>query len=142
MYKVMTSMLYFILHFSSFLFILFKNIVSHHIVNYFSNWQIEIHDIKKELKKIFYTRGKEKRKKRKLGQAMFKCTQTFSSIKHIHFFPSIFSSFWRENFLIDLERKHQNPTIYFPFFLPNQTHSKLIFLPIFSSKFFTILYQL
>ena len=40
------------------------------------------------------------------------------------FSPFSFFLFWRENFLVGLEKKHLNPTIYFSFFLPNQTHSK------------------
>ena len=58
----------------------------------------------------------------------------FVNKKKIH--PhSIFSSFWEENILVDSRRKHLDPTIYFSFFLPNQTHSKKVFLPIFFPKF-------
>ena len=46
-----------------------------------------------------------------------------------------FSLHFGENFLVGLRRKHLDPTIYFPSFPPNQTHSKKVFLPIFSSKF-------
>ena len=52
---------------------------------------------------------------------------------HLH---SVFSPFQGKNILVSPERKHLNPTIYFLFFLLNQTHSKKVFLPIFSSKFF------
>ena len=52
-----------------------------------------------------------------------------------HFLLSVFSPFWRENFLLNPGRKHVDPTIYFPFFPPNQTHSKKVFILIFSLKF-------
>ena len=45
---------------------------------------------------------------------MCKCTRTFLSIMQPHFFPSVFSPFWRENLLVSLRRKHLNLTIYFP----------------------------
>ena len=48
---------------------------------------------------------------------------------------SVFSSFWGENILVGPGRKCLGPTIYFPSFLPNQTHSKKVILPIFSPKF-------
>ena len=48
---------------------------------------------------------------------------------------SVFSLFWRENILVGQGRKYLGPTIYFPSSSPNQTHSKKIFLPIFSPKF-------
>ena len=51
------------------------------------------------------------------------------------FFLSIFSLFWREIFLMGQKEKHLNSTIYFPSSPLNQTHSKKVFLPIFSSKF-------
>ena len=65
---------------------------------------------------------------------MCKCTRTFLSIKLSHFLPSVFSPFWGKNFLVGLKRKHLDSTIYFPSSPPNQTHSKKIFLPIFSPK--------
>ena len=58
----------------------------------------------------------------------------FVNQEKIHLY-SIFSLFWRENILVGPRRKHLDPTIYFPSFLPNQTHSKKVFLPIFSPKF-------
>ena len=51
------------------------------------------------------------------------------------FFFSVFFPFWRKKLLVGQERKHLGPIIYFPSSPPNQTHSKKIFLPIFSSKF-------
>ena len=75
-------------------------------------------------------KGKEKKKKKATcpptaqGQKKKNWTWAFLSIKQSHFFPSIFSSFWKENVLIDSERKHSNPIIYFPYSLQNQTHSK------------------
>ena len=58
-----------------------------------------------------------------------KWTWVFLFIKQLHFLPSIFSPFWKENFLVSLKRKHSNPTIYFLSFTPIQTHSKKIFFP-------------
>ena len=66
---------------------------------------------------------------------MRKCTKIFLSIKQPHFFPSVFSPFLGENFLVGLERKHLSSTIYFPSSPPNQTHFKNVFLLIFSSNF-------
>ena len=66
---------------------------------------------------------------------MCKCIRAFLSIKQLHFLPSVFSPFWGENFLVGPGRKHLSPNIYFPSFSPNQTHSKRVFLPIFSPKF-------
>ena len=48
---------------------------------------------------------------------------------------SVFSSFWKENILVGLGRKYLGPTIYFLSSPPNQTHSKKVFLSIFSPKF-------
>ena len=82
------------------------------------------------------------RKKKELDELpLCKCTWTFLSIKQPHFFPSIFSSFWGENFLVSPGRKHSN-SIYFPFSSHNQAHSKKNFLPIFSLKFFIHLLHL
>ena len=47
----------------------------------------------------------------------------------------IFFLFWKENILVGPGSKHMDPIIYFLSFPPNQTHSKKVFLPIFSSKF-------
>ena len=66
---------------------------------------------------------------------MCKCTWTFLSIKQPHFLSSVFSLFWRENFLVSPRRKHPSPIISFPFSPPNQTHSKKVFIHIFSPKF-------
>ena len=59
-----------------------------------------------------------------------------SAIVHGHFYPKMmynfslqFSLYFGENFLIGQERKYMDPTIYFSFSLPNQTHSKKIFFP-------------
>ena len=58
---------------------------------------------------------KRKRKKRKELDELpiCKCIWTFLSIKKPLFLPSVFSTFWSENFLVGLERKHLSPTIYF-----------------------------
>ena len=84
------------------------------------------------------TKEKEKKKKKKKkGRqlSMCKCTWTFLSIKQPHFLSSVFSLFWRENFLVSPRRKHPSPIISFPFSPPNQTHSKKVFIHIFSPKF-------
>ena len=63
--------------------------------------------------------GRKKKKSEKSNvrtKPMCKCIRTFLSIKHPHFFPSIFSPFWREKFLVGPERKHLDLTIYFPLF--------------------------
>ena len=78
----------------------------------------------------------EEETKKELDELLLcKCTWAFLSIKQPHFFPSIFSSFWGENFLVSPGRKQSN-SIYFPFSSPNQAHFKKVFLPIFSLKFF------
>ena len=76
-----------------------------------------------------------KKKKKKNELSMCKCTLAILSIKQPDFLPLVFSPFWRENFLVGSGRKRLNPIIYFPFSLSNQTHSKKVFLPIFSPKF-------
>ena len=48
---------------------------------------------------------------------------------------SVFSPFWKENILVGLGRKYLGPIIYFLSSPPNQTHSKKVFLSIFSPKF-------
>ena len=63
-----------------------------------------------------------------------KKTQAFLSIKK-KFIPTQFSLHFGENILVGLGRKHLGTTIYFPSSLPNQTHTKKVFLPIFSPKF-------
>ena len=62
------------------------------------------------------------------------CTWAFLSFSH-HISLSKFSLHFKENFLVDLGRKHLGPTIYFLLSPPNQTHSKKVFLSIFSLKF-------
>ena len=92
-------------------------------------------------------RKRKKKKRKKKGQPYWQCCclggkkkpleenmGIFVNQEKIHPY-SIFSLFWRENILVGPRRKHLGPTIYFPSFLPNQTHSKKVFLPIFSSKF-------
>ena len=71
-----------------------------------------------------------------MDKAHVQVHKTFLSIKQPYFLPLVFSLFWGKNFLMGSRRKHLNPTIYFLFSPLNQTHSKNIFLPIFSSKFF------
>ena len=55
---------------------------------------------------------------------------------HFMSFPLSVSLHFGENFLVGLERKYLGPIIYFPSSPPNQTHSKKVFLPIFSLMFF------
>ena len=74
----------------------------------------------------------QKKKKEPDELSICKCTWAFLSTKQPHFLPSIFSPFWKEIFLVGLGRKHSDPPIYFP---SHQTHSKNVFLPIFSPKF-------
>ena len=84
-------------------------------------------------------RGKKVKKSNIWTKPMCKCTRVywvFLSIKQSHFLLSVFFSFWRENFLVSLRRKHLGPIIYFPSSLVNQIHSKKVFLFIFSPKFF------
>ena len=45
-------------------------------------------------------------KKSNGDKAMCNCTLAFLSKNDVQFFPSIFSPFWGENFLVELERKH------------------------------------
>ena len=71
-----------------------------------------------------------------MDKAHVQVHKAFLSIKQPHFLPLVFSLFLGKNFLIGSGRKHLDPTIYFPFSPLNQTHSKNVFLPIFSSKFF------
>ena len=77
--------------------------------------------------------GKKKSKKKKQD-----CERYLAHQQRRVFCPNIyslvFSPFWRE-LLVGLGRKHLGPTIYFPSSLPNQTHSKKVFLPIFFLKF-------
>ena len=66
---------------------------------------------------------------------MCNCTWAFFSKNDAQFFPSFFSLFWRENFLVGLGRKYLSPNIYFPSSPPNQTYSKKVFFLIFTSQF-------
>ena len=47
----------------------------------------------------------------------------------------VFLETWWENFMVSLDKKHLDPIIYFIFSPHNQTNSKKVSLPIFSSKF-------
>ena len=66
---------------------------------------------------------------------MCTCIWAFLSIKK-KFIPIQFSLHFREKAFWWSQRKHMGPTIYFPSFPPNQTHSKKVFFPIFPSKIF------
>ena len=63
----------------------------------------------------------------------------YDNLKNVHIGQrttySVFSPFWGENILVGPRREYLDSTIYFPFSLPNQSHSKKVFLPIFSPKF-------
>ena len=76
----------------------------------------------------YYPREREKKKQLEENIGIFVNQEKI----HPH---SVFSPFWRENILVGLGRKHLGTTIYFPSSLPNQTHTKKVFLPIFSPKF-------
>ena len=79
--------------------------------------------------------AREKKKKRKLEKVHVHMQMViFVNQKKVHPY-SVFSPFWGENILVSPGRKYQGPTIYFPFFLLNQTHSKKVIIPIFSPKF-------
>ena len=95
----------------------------------------------------FRRKGKKKSEKSNVWtKPMCKCTRTFLSIMQPHFHLSVFSPFWRENFLVGLRRKHLDTTIYFPsspvFIQPitfqNSFHShflpKVFYPPYFTSK--------
>ena len=70
---------------------------------------------KKEKKKRQCPRGKKKKKKMikdkkmnksNVDKAMCNCTLAFLSKNDVQIFPSIFSPFWGENFLVGSERKY------------------------------------
>ena len=89
---------------------------------------------KKKGQRTAQKRGKKK--KRQLEEAHVHMHMgIFVNQEKIHPY-SVFSPFWGENFLVGTERKHLNPTIYFPSSPPNETHFKKVFFPIFSPKFF------
>ena len=75
------------------------------------------------------------KKKNNVDKPVCNCTWAFLSKNNVQFFPSVFSPFWRENFLVKLGRKHLGFTIYFSSFPSNQTHSKK-FLFLFSLQSF------
>ena len=92
---------------------------------------------KKERKKGGNVQEKKKVKKRNVWtMPICKYTRAFLSIKQPHFLSSVFSPFLGENIFVGPWRKHLGPTIYFSSSPPNQTHSKKVFLSIFSQKFF------
>ena len=83
---------------------------------------------------------KRKEKKRRRGlwawtNPLCTCTRVFLANQLLHFLLSSFLSILGKKILVVLGRKHSDPTIYFPFSLPNQTHSKKVFLSIFSPIF-------
>ena len=88
---------------------------------------------RKEKKKA--TWEKKNKIKGKLKKPMCTCIWAFLSIKK-KFIPIQFSLHFREKAFWWAQRKHLGPTIYFPSFPPNQTHSKRVILPIFPPKFF------
>ena len=82
---------------------------------------------KKKKKKTQRPGGRKKQKKWRRAmwtKPMCNRTWAFPSKNDAQFFPSVFFSFWKENFLVGLKRKHRGPTIYFPSSPPNPTHSK------------------
>ena len=83
-------------------------------------------------------KSKVKRKKKRCEEKQYgwryNCTWAFSSKYNDQFLPSVFSPFWRENFLMGSGRKHMSFTINFPSFPFNQILQKSFAL-IFSPKF-------
>ena len=90
---------------------------------------------RKEKQNNYHTQSPKKKKKatcmpthhpRNQKKKNFKNNKkwAFLFIKQPHFLYSVFSPFLGENFLVGPRRKHPGPTIYFPSFPPNQTHSK------------------
>ena len=61
---------------------------------------------------------KEKIKSKNIGDLKVNFKGIFRN-SFYEFFLSVFSSFFRENFLVDQERKYLDPTIYFSSSLPN-----------------------
>ena len=62
-------------------------------------------------------KSKEKKKKRLYTWRWI--PKVFLEAHFMNFPLSVFSLFWRENFLVGPERKHLSPSIYFPSFPPN-----------------------
>ena len=63
-------------------------------------------------------RGNSKKRERERERAMWtkpmcNCTWAFSSKNDTQFLPSIFSLFWRKNFLVCPKRKYLGHAIYF-----------------------------
>ena len=78
----------------------------------------------------------KEKKKKKLTRWRWNLTgEVFLKAHFTSFLIFVFSSFWGENFLVGPGRKHLDPIIYFPSTIPNQVHSKKVFLSIFSPKF-------
>ena len=97
-----------------------------------SNVQLNQKKKKKKKKKRKKKKKKKKRRQRPRGRKKKQWRRTISSL----IFSLQFSLHsWEKNFLVGPGRKHMDPIIYFPSSSPNQTHSKKIFLLIFSSKF-------
>ena len=68
---------------------------------------------------------------------MCKCTWAFWSINKSNSVAIVFSLFWRENFVVDLGRKHPSPIHFFPLSLPTERLPKSF--PFFFFSFFSIL---
>ena len=87
---------------------------------------------KKKLKQI-----KKKKKKGNQTKPMCTCAWAFLSIKKkcTWVFLSIKKKCIPPSFLPILEKKHSSSTIYFPSSPANQTHSKKVFIHIFSPNF-------
>ena len=94
---------------------------------------------KKKKEEKVASRRKEKEKQSNMEKP---CTWAFLSKNDVQFFPSIFSPFWRENVLVGQGEKHLDPTIYFPFSPPNQTHSKKFYFPFSLQSFLSTLFHL
>ena len=87
---------------------------------------------KKKKDNVTYCIEEKKKKKNKGNLRRSPCAHAYEhfcqSTKNLS--PLSFLSI-----LVGLRRKYLDSTIYYPFFLSNQTHSKKVFLAIFSPKF-------
>ena len=77
-------------------------------------------------------------KKKRTGRAYVQVHMGIFVIYLLNSSHSIFSPFWRENFLVSLGRKHLNPTIIFLSPPLNQILSKKFSLLVFSHFFFIL----
>ena len=89
--------------------------------------------LRKSTSQIIQTRKKKERKrpKKKMTIHVHFAYWFFHPHRWEAFFYLVFSSIWRENILVGLERKHPHSTNFPSFLLSNQTPTKMIFSPSF-----------